>query len=177
MSRSMSRGSMNPTRPSSRRSRIARLGRVAVLGTLAYVAAVLGPPWFDVFVPSSVRLRALVRLMEVARSAYVIVLLLLPAVLLALAIGLRCLRRRGSPRTWLARGLASCVALAIGMALAEGISAARLAAMRVRPPRLKTEFPDPPLRTEFPDPPLRTDFPDRPGDRTVDVVVLGESSA
>src|SRR5690349_20972700 len=68
--------------------RLARLGCFALLGTLAYVAALLGPPWFDAIVPSFVRLRALVRLMEAAQSAYIIVLLLLPAAFLALAIGL-----------------------------------------------------------------------------------------
>src|SRR5579875_1161280 len=34
--------------------RLARLALVAVLGTVAFVAVVLGPPWFDAFVPSSV---------------------------------------------------------------------------------------------------------------------------
>src|SRR6185312_10176081 len=139
--------------------RLARLALFAMLGTVAYVAVVLGPPWFRVLIPRTSLLHVLARLIEAARSAYIVALLVLPAAIIVLAIALMLVRRRGAPRTWLARALALCAALTSGMALAEGISAARLAAMRVPPPRLKD------------------DFPDRPGDRTVDVVVLGESSA
>jgi lysophospholipase L1-like esterase len=139
--------------------RLARLTLFAALGTVAYVAVVLGPPWFRVLVPPSSQLHALARLIEAAQSAYIVALMVLPAMIVVQAIALMLLRRRVAPRSWLARALALCAALAIGLAIAEGVSAARLAAMQVPPPRLKDVFPD------------------RPGDRTVDVVILGESSA
>jgi lysophospholipase L1-like esterase len=59
----------------------------------------------------------------------------------------------------LARAMAAGLSMAIGMLVAEGISTIRLESMRVPIPRVATRFPDP------------------PGDRIVDVVVLGESSA
>ncbi len=146
--------------PSSREwRRLARLVLVALFGTLVYVAAVLGPAWFRVFVPQGSQLRAFVRVLEAAQSVYVAAVMVVPGAIVALAIALRFARRRGAARTWLARALALFAALAIGMALAEGAAAARLAAVRPTMPRLRTEFPDP------------------RGDRVVDVVILGESSA
>jgi lysophospholipase L1-like esterase len=153
-------GPMSIRFPSSRNWRdSARLIRFALLGTLIGLAFFLGPPWFEVFVTPSMQFHGLIGLLQAARSAYIAFLMALPAAILLLAGALVLARRRSARRAWLARALACGVALAIATALAEGTSAARLEAMRVPMPRLKTRFADP------------------PGDRTVDVVVVGESSA
>jgi tetratricopeptide (TPR) repeat protein len=159
---------MSISRPSSREwRRILRLAGIGLLGTLAFVALTLGPPWFHAFVPPSAQLLALVGLMRAARSAYVALAMVLPAAIVVLAGAVLFARRRGARLAWLARSLALCMALALAMALAEGVAAARLAATR----------PPPPPEPEAHDPSLPNRFPDPPGDRTVDIVVLGESSA
>jgi hypothetical protein len=107
----------------------------------------------------SAQLRWQIAFLKVARSGYVAVVMVLPAMLALLAIAAVVARRWRVRAPWVARALALGLALAFGMSVAESVSAARLAAMRMPFPRLTTDFPDP------------------PGDRTVDVVVLGESSA
>lgn len=133
--------------------------RAALIGTGLVLAALLGPPWFDVLFPPSGRVRSAISALRVARWVYIAFLMVMPAVIAALAIATVAARRRRARVPWLARALAAGVALAFGVAVAEAVSAARLAAMRVPIPRLRTQFPDP------------------PGDRVVDVVVVGESSA
>ena len=137
------------------RRRIVRLATIALLAAMVYPAAAVGPEWFNALVPPSAQFHALVGLLRWVQSGYIAVLAILPAALVVLTAALILGRRR----RWPARGLALCVALAIGLALAEAGAAARLAWMRVPMPRLRTSFPDP------------------PGERTVDIVVLGESSA
>jgi hypothetical protein len=148
---------LSPISPSWRR--IAVPAGSALAGTIAVLAAMVGPPWFRVLVPMSAQLRWQIAFLKVARSGYVAVVMVLPATLALLAIAAAVARRRRVRAPRLARALALGPALAFGMSVAEGVSAARLAAMRMPFPRLTTGFPDP------------------PGDRTVDVVVLGESSA
>src|SRR5262249_27102268 len=69
--------------------RLARLALFATLGTVAYVAVVLGPPWFRVLIPPTSQLHAFARLIEAAQSAYIVALIALPAALGVLAIALR----------------------------------------------------------------------------------------
>ncbi len=140
----------------------------AVLGTLACLAAALGPPWLQVVFPQAARFQAFIVALRAARWGYIALLMVLPAAFVILAGALVLARRRGATRRWSARLLALCMALAIAMALAEGVSAARLAAMRAPMPSPRPGSHDPSLPTQFPDP---------PGERTVDIVVLGESSA
>jgi hypothetical protein len=93
-------------------------------------------------------------------------------------------RGTGKGRSLIARGLLLCIALLGGLALAEGTCAVwiawshRFTVVPVggleanEPSRLSTRFAKP-LREIS----LRTDFPDPPGDRDIDLLVLGESSA
>jgi lysophospholipase L1-like esterase len=141
------------------RRRIARPARAILIGIGIVLAALLGPPWFDVFFPPTARVRSAMAALRAARSLYIGFLVAMPWVVAALAIATFAARRRRMRAPWLARALAAGLAFVIGVAVAEGVSAARLAAMRVPFPRLRTRFPDP------------------PGDRVVDVVVVGESSA
>ncbi len=141
------------------RRRLIRLAAIILLGALAYPAAVVGPYWFEILVPPSVQFHTGIRLLEAARSGYIVLLASLPATLAILAAAIWLVRRFTRLRRWAARGLALYLALALGLALAEAGAAARLAWMRVPIPWLRTSFPDP------------------PGEATVDVLVLGASSA
>ncbi len=123
------------------------------------MAAVLVPPWLEVWFPPIARRNAQVAILRGARRAYIGLAVLAPAVGLALMVA--AIARRGHrPRPrWLLGAMAATFALLTGFAVAEGVSAVRLAAMRVPFPRLAARFPDP------------------PGDRTIDLLVLGASSA
>src|SRR5262249_25560589 len=123
------------------------------------LAALLGPPWFRVLLPDTAELHSTIALLRAARPVYLALVMAVPAALVLLGVAMAVARRRRAHAPGLARALAVGLSLALGMAVPEGVSAARLAAMRVPIPRLRTRFPDP------------------PGDRIVDVVVLGESSA
>ncbi len=103
--------------------------------------------------------RIVVRLLLAAEVTYGVLLLTVPLVLIALTVALLRARRRGAGRIWLIRGLALCVAVSVSLAMAEGLASAWLAWTRVPMPWLKTRFPDPP------DP------------STVNILVLGASSA
>ena len=148
---------LSPSSPAWRR--LARSARSALIVVAVVLAAMVVPPWLEVLFPPSERFHSLLAALRVGRSIYLALLVTLPALLAVLAVAIVVSRRRRARAPRLARALAAGVALAFGMAVAEGVSAARLAAMRVPIPRLATRFPDP------------------TGDRAVDVVVLGESSA
>lgn len=139
--------------------RVGRLARPTAIVTILFLAGTLGPPWFRAWVTQSMQNHAAIRLLEAARSIYLVFLPLLLLEIVGLTVVIVVARRRGRRLDWPARGLALGVALAIGAGVAEGVSAARLAAIRLPTPVLATSFPDP------------------PGESTVDVVVLGESSA
>ena len=93
-------------------------------------------------------------------------------------------RGRGKRRQWIARVLVLCISLLGGLALAEATCAGWVSWSRrftVVPvggletreaSRLSTRFAKPTSEIS-----LRTDFADPPGDRDIDLVVLGESSA
>jgi lysophospholipase L1-like esterase len=142
--------------------RILRLLKIAALFIMVYLALILGPPWFQVFFPPMVLHRIYVRLLIAAQIAYGVFLLTVPVTSIVLTVVLlkgRRSRRRGASRPWLVRGLALCLALMVSLAIAEGTARAWLEWTRVPMPWLKTRFPDP------------------PGEATVDILVLGESSA
>jgi len=93
-------------------------------------------------------------------------------------------RRSAKNRLLIARGFVLCVSLLLGLAAAEAGSTVwlrrthRSSAIPVEglsqdaPPKAESRFVEPLERVELP-----TKFPDPPGDREIDLVVVGESSA
>lgn len=138
--------------------RIGRLWKPAVVGIAVLFAVAVGPPWFRAIITQSTQNHAVIRVLVEARALYIALLVILPAMIIGLGLVL-FLGRRRMRVMWAVRGLALCLTVAMGAVVAEGVSAARLARMRV------------------PMPVLATTFPDRPGEADVDVVVVGESSA
>ncbi len=139
--------------------RMGRLVKPGSIATAVFLAVAVGPPWFRALVTQTTQNHAMIRVLVEARMFYIAVLLILPLSIAGLAVAFALAVCGGKRGPWLARGLALCIALVLGLTVAEGVSAARLAAMRVPMPSLKNTFPDP------------------PGESSVDVVVLGESSA
>ncbi len=149
--------------------RLARLAGMALLALLVLATAYLGPPWFRALVPEAMLRRLVVRLLIAAQVAYGVLLVTMPVVSIALAIVVVRQRRRGVRRPWPARGLAMGVGVLLGLGLAEAAAWSWLAWSRVPMPALKTRFLDAAAEV--------TRFPDAADDRTVDILVLGESSA
>jgi hypothetical protein len=93
-------------------------------------------------------------------------------------------RRSAKNRLWIARGFGLCISLLLGLAVAEAGTAVwlrrthRVSVLPLEglsqedPPQVKRRFAEPLARVELP-----TKFPDPPGDREIDLVVVGESSA
>ncbi len=164
-------------------SRVGRLIGLGVLGAVAVCAGLVVPAWVEAYLPRIAPRDGVVAALRLARSVYVGLLIASPLAIAATGIAMAAARRRGSPRARaaLARGMAAGLALALGMAIAEGTSAVRLRAMRVHEPQLREHFDDPPQRplVDSGAPALRDEFPDAAIDaeRTVDIIVLGESSA
>jgi hypothetical protein len=138
---------------------VVRLTTWGLLGVGVFLASSLGPPWFRAFFPPRLLRRIVVRLLLTGEVVYGVLLAALPVATISLTLALARARRRGRRRGGLFRGLAVCVALLASMVVAEGLSAAWLAWTRVPMPWLKTRFPD------------------KPDPQTVDILVLGESSA
>ena len=139
--------------------RLVRLAGMVSVGVLVFLGVSLGRAWFDASIPIIMRRRVVVRLLLAAQAGYGVLLVTLPVALMALTVARLRGRRRGTRRTWPIRGLAVCVALSLSLAMAEGVAAAWLAWTRVPMPWLKTRFPHP------------TDT------STVNILVLGASSA
>jgi len=139
--------------------RFVRLAGMVWLGVLVFLAVCLGPPWFDASIPIAMRRRTVVQLLLAAQVTYGVLLATVPVALIALTVALHRARQRGRRGPWLIRGLALGVAVSFSMAMAEGVAAAWLAWTRVPMPRLKTRFSDP------------------PDQNTVNILVLGASSA
>jgi hypothetical protein len=163
------------------RHRIARLASVALL---VFVAMSLGPPWFRALVPDALVKRIIVRLLLAAQAAYGVLLVTVPVAMSALAITLWRARCREVRYPGLVRGFVLCVALMFSLAMAESIAAVWLAWTQVSTPWLPTRFPDPPTKTADGNgentrvqKSLPTRFSDTSNDDTLDIVVLGESSA
>ncbi len=161
-----------------------RLARMATLGLLGFVVVNLGPPWVHALIPELLLKRTIVRLLEAAQVTHGVLLASIPVALIALTVALFRARRRGMRRTWLVRGLALCLSVLFALGTAEGGAAAWLAWTQASQPRLRTQFPDPPTRigqrngkNARVQGPLPTRFSDLEDDDTLDIVVLGGSSA
>lgn len=161
-----------------------RIALAAGLVVLAFLAISVGPLWFGALVPRSVRYRFIVRSLRAVQGVHGVVLVALPAALGALATALWRGRRRGLRQPRLARAFASCLALALSLALAEGIAAAWMARKPASPPGVATRFLARPASIAVGDagssglaraqPDGSSDLAD---DRTVNIVILGGSSA
>jgi hypothetical protein len=161
-----------------------RVVRLASIASLVLLAISLGPPWFHALMPDPSFKRIIVRLLLAAQAIYRVALVTVPVAMSALAVALWWTRRREARRPRLIRGFVLCFALTVGLAMAESIAAAWLAWTQVSTPRLPTRFPDPPTRTADGNrenthvlEPLSDRLSDAPDDQTLNIVVLGESSA
>ena len=161
-----------------------RIVRLASMALLVFVAMSLGPPWFHALVPDLLLNRIIVRLLLAAQATYGVLLVTVPVVMGALAITLWRARCREVQRPGLIRAFVLSVALMFCLAMAESVAAAWLAWTQVSTPWLPSRFPDPPPKTADGNgentrvqEPLPTRFPDTSDDDTLDIVVLGESSA
>ena len=163
--------------------RVVRLARWVGPVVLLFLAAALGPLWFHAFFPDPVLHRIFVHVLLAGEVIYGILVATLPATLIALIAGHWHARRKGVRRPWVVRGLAMCMALVFGLAIAEGAAWAWLAWTSVPMPSRTNPFSEP---TQLGAPVvnrndlasrLPTRFPDSHDEKTLDVLVLGESSA
>jgi hypothetical protein len=166
------------------RHRVLRLARLAALGILVFLVVDLGPPWLHALISEWLLKRIIVRLLLTAQVTYGVVLATVPVALIALTVALLRARRRGTQRTWLVRGFALCLAVLFALGTAEAVAAAWLAWTQIPTPWLPTRFPDRPTRigerlgTNARAPgPLPSDFSDSEDNDTLDIIVLGGSSA
>jgi hypothetical protein len=156
----------------------------AGLGLLVLGAITVGLPWFSVFVGNPAVQPLILRLLRAARAAYGALVVTVPVAWSALAITLWRARGPGLRSCGLFPGFVLCSALMLSLALAEATAAVWLAWMQGATPRLPTRFPYPPADLAYgnrdnPDDhkPWPARFSIRPDDDTVDIVVIGESSA
>ncbi len=167
--------------------RFGRLVGLALLGTGMVVGLILGPSWFSIYAPFWAPRDVIIDALRAAHFLYVSLIFGLPSGILAAGLLGLAAHRRGwlRARSVAARAMAVMVATVLAMAAAEAVAAVRLAAMLAASPApwLPEHFDDPPNRdSKSPDDgtsAFRSDFPDAVDDagRTVDVVILGESSA
>jgi lysophospholipase L1-like esterase len=140
--------------------------------------------WLRVLLTGALVRKAVLFLLAALEITYAVAAVL--SVLGLTLLGLVWLRgrRRGKRQPSVARGLLLCGSVVIGVVLSEVAIAAWQNHMLTRTPMPvgglgADDVPEPtwrlPARYQFPD--LPTQFPDPPGDQTVDIAVLGESSA
>ncbi len=150
---------------------------LAPIVLLAIVAIV----WIESVVSGVAYWRAAVAFLIGLEIAYI----LAAAVSIPGVVGLAILLARtprGRPSRWtIARGLLFCGALVVSIAMAETVAAIRVAHSPgdpiARPPDPFQQAYEMPGQAADADISLRTDFPDPPGDRTIEIAVLGGSSA
>ncbi len=171
------------TGSTSNRHFVDRLVRVILPVVLLFLAVSLGPLWFHVFLPDPVLHGIYVQVLLSAEVTYGILVVSMPVVLILLTVAQVRARRSRVSRPWLIRGLALCAATIVGLVISEGACWAWLSWTRVPSPGLATGFPDLSQsstrvvdRSEVENR-LPTQFADSPGETTLDVLVLGESSA
>lgn len=145
--------------PAPRRRRFVRpLVWIAAVVALIVAVSVLSE-WFRVYFPRP-RLRSIaISFLGAAEICYRVLVIAVPVLVAVSAVILIRARRRSERPRWAARILALSVGLFVGSLLVEMRAAAWLRATRVRIPWLPTRFPD------------------SPGDRHIDLLVIGESSA
>lgn len=145
-----------------------RTALLIVAGLLALAAVV---PWFKVLVPSWTRIWLLVRALDVLEFVYLGAWI--GGLVGTLILGSVCYRagKSGARRAWAARGLLACLSSLFGLILAD-LGAASWKAMTQQPP-VSSESAAPRQRG----PELPSQFMDSPDDPTMDLVVVGESSA
>lgn len=151
--------------------RIGRLLWTAVLGTVGVVGLVLGPSVLGALVPQPVQTRMLIVALQTLRLVYVAMTLVVPILIVMATLGLVLGRRYRRLRAVMMRVLATSLALGLSIGLAEGCAAVRLAWTRI--PKRPVEAPAATKR----EPVLAHRFENPRGDRTVNIVVLGASSA
>ena len=77
------------------RQRVIRLAKLAMLIVLGYLVISLGPPWFHVYFPETLRRRIVVRLLLAAQIIYGVLLAIAPIVSILLIVALLRVRGRG----------------------------------------------------------------------------------
>ncbi len=169
---------MSAPGPESRLTPGRLLRWTAVLAPIVLLA-IVAVVWIQSVVPGVAYWRAAVAFLVGLEIAYV----LAAGLSLPVALGLAILLAR-TPRCWpsrrtIARGLLFCGSLAVSIAMAETAAAIRA----VHSPGDPVARPPDPYQQAYEMPgqaadvSLRTEFPDRPGDRTIEIAVLGGSSA
>lgn len=164
-----------------------RLGRFmwlaggTVVGVMALVAASL---WIYDNVAPWILWRTALGFLIAVEVAYGLALAAALGGVPAFALALSRARKRGTRSRWAARGLALCVSILLALVLTEAGAAVLprqgLEAAAQPTPRADGRAPAQELlpRTHVPSEiALPTTFSDPPGDETVDIVVVGESSA
>jgi hypothetical protein len=140
--------------------------------------------WLWANIPDQIYLKAELLLLIGAEISCAVTAALSILGILVLSCLLLRRRRSAKNRLWIARGFGLCVSLLLGLVMAEAVSTVwlrrthRASFLPVEglsqedPPKVKRRFAEPLERVELP-----TKFPDPPGDRVIDLVVVGESSA
>jgi lysophospholipase L1-like esterase len=140
--------------------------------------------WLESHVPDHVYWRVGLAFLVCFEFAYLSSLMAAAAGMLGLGLLIFRARRQGRAGHGFARGLLLCSTILLGAIIAEATAAIwqysvhRYSAMAVGGLRRNQAVSD---EARFPAPavdfPLRTDFTEPPGDKVIDLVVLGESSA
>lgn len=139
--------------------RSVRLLAWAAAAVGAYVAFTLVSAWFPVYFPRSRLRRINIALLVAVEACYRVLIISLPILVAASAFVVVHARKRRQTCRCGGRALALASALLVGSVFVELGAAAWLWSTRVTIPWLPTQFPDP------------------PGDREIDLLVIGESSA
>jgi hypothetical protein len=175
---------MSGARGAAIRRWLVRFGFVTIGLAPVVTVVLMGLSWLHRAIPEWVYWQAELIFLTALELAYMVAapLSLLGTVVLGFLF-LRS-RRRGVSQPVLARGLMLSIALVCGLVLSEVICAGWISRSHRFSPvpdgglgagdrnDRSLRFAEPPAHIE-----LRSDFPDAPGDRPIDVVVLGESSA
>jgi lysophospholipase L1-like esterase len=119
----------------------------------------LAPPWFRATVSASLIRRTEIRLLTVAEIIYGTTILIAAFALIPLLAVTLKRRSLARPRSWTARCLVSAISILVAGGFAEGAAVACLWANSIPMPWLPIQFAD------------------RSGEKVVDILVIGESSA
>jgi lysophospholipase L1-like esterase len=143
--------------PLSRKAGASLMLVLLVIAGFLFLAIV--PPWFRASVPSFVIRRIEIRLLSAVEMVYGVTILTASVALVPLLVTSVQRRKAKRTRIWTTRALALTLSLLMAGLAAEGVALAALWSNSIRMPWL----------------PVR--FEDRPGEKVVDILVVGESSA